>query len=744
MNEPILKALAGIHLNMPGNIIVALDIRGWVTLANTAAGDLLGYDSDDELLGQDWFKVFIPESSYSQVRDAFDDMIGGNLEPYRSYENEVLLKDGSSRLVQWYDEYIIDDDGKIIGVVLSGRDITRERQTEQALLEQRELLLSVIDENPDPVVVKDEDAKFILVNKACAELYGSSPEMMIGKDDGDFIPDEEQVEFFRQNAQKIMRTGETEIVYEESIDVNTGEHRHYRSVKRPYKDSKGRSQILIIAHDMTIEMRIHEQLKKSQYYQQALLDNFPFLVWLKDKDSTFLAVNRPFADAAEISEVSDVIGKDDLDVWPERLARQYRDDDALVMETLQKKDVEEKIAVDGEMCWFETYKAPVIDRDGVLLGTVGFSRDISARKRDEEVLRLMEYSLDHVDVANYLIEASGRFMRINEQACTELGYSKETLQSMNAFDIAEGLSPSQWPEHFDDLRQKGSFTFEVRHRRKDGSTFPVEINAHYVEYLGEGYNLSFVRDISERKAAEQIMREQEQMILAQSRHAAMGEMISMIAHQWRQPLTVIAMAASNILIDIEMGEFETREIEERAKNVIKQTKHLSQTIDDFRDFFRPNKGLELVDLKDVMSDAQKILGKSLENLEIVISVKIKHSYKIKTYPRELLQVYINLISNAKDSLIGSRTIEPKIDIAMTDEKEKIITTICDNGGGIDATIIGKIFDPYFTTKMEQTGTGLGLYMSKTIIEKHLQGELTAYNTQKGACFKIVMPMELQV
>jgi signal transduction histidine kinase len=231
-------------------------------------------------------------------------------------------------------------------------------------------------------------------------------------------------------------------------------------------------------------------------------------------------------------------------------------------------------------------------------------------------------------------------------------------------------------------------------------------------------------------------------MIAQSRHAAMGEMISMIAHQWRQPLSIISMGANNILADIELDILDTDTLEAGAKDIIAQTQELSKTIDDFKNFFKPIKNIEEVTVEDIMEETLRVIGKSLENNNIKIITNFDTKQTIQTYSRELMQVFINIINNAKEALVYNNIANKQITITTINKTKNIDIKICDNGTGIAFDVINKIFDPYFTTKDEHNGTGLGLYISKTIIEKHLLGSIKAYNIKNGACFEINIPYNL--
>lgn len=234
----------------------------------------------------------------------------------------------------------------------------------------------------------------------------------------------------------------------------------------------------------------------------------------------------------------------------------------------------------------------------------------------------------------------------------------------------------------------------------------------------------------------------DEMLLVQSRHAAMGEMISMIAHQWRQPISSISMVANSILADIELDMANKENLRESANNIIYQTQELSKTIDDFRGFFKPDKTIKNIYVKDIIEDTLQIVNGSLISSGIIVTLKCQATKQIKTYSRELMQVFINLLNNAKDALVQYREVDRKILISEDIVDNEVIIKFCDNGGGIDEEIMYKIFEPYFTTKSEKNGTGLGLHMSKTIVQKHLLGNILVHNEKEGACFEISLPFTI--
>jgi len=251
--------------------------------------------------------------------------------------------------------------------------------------------------------------------------------------------------------------------------------------------------------------------------------------------------------------------------------------------------------------------------------------------------------------------------------------------------------------------------------------------------------IGFHTDITQQRQMMDEIRHTQEIMIAQSRHAAMGEMIGMIAHQWRQPLSIIAMVVDNVAMDIELEELNEEACRAGAEDILAQVNYLTKTIDDFRDFFRPDKQYEETKIVDVINEAHSMIEASFHNNDVIIEVQNESESIITLYSRELLQVIINLLKNAKEALISNTETNRWIRIRIYDENSEVIIKLCDNGGGIAPEVMPRIYEPYFSTKDEKTGTGLGLYMSKTIVEKHLKGTIIAENIDDGVCFTIQLP-----
>jgi C4-dicarboxylate-specific signal transduction histidine kinase len=235
------------------------------------------------------------------------------------------------------------------------------------------------------------------------------------------------------------------------------------------------------------------------------------------------------------------------------------------------------------------------------------------------------------------------------------------------------------------------------------------------------------------EAAVKELRQMDQSLIQQNRLAAMGEMINNIAHQWRQPLNLISLIVQGLPESKDMSQAELDHEVERIMDVIV---HMSQTIDDFRYFFRQDKEKIRFTANRTVAKAVEFISPSLNDKGISISITEQAEVGVFGYSNEYAQVLLNILSNAKDVLVERKVAGPRIGISISRTEDRSVVTITDNGGGISTDVMPKIFDPYFTTKEKMQGTGIGLYMSKMIIEQNMGGSLTAQNVEGGVAFRI--------
>jgi two-component system C4-dicarboxylate transport sensor histidine kinase DctB len=244
-------------------------------------------------------------------------------------------------------------------------------------------------------------------------------------------------------------------------------------------------------------------------------------------------------------------------------------------------------------------------------------------------------------------------------------------------------------------------------------------------------------ETAERLRATEALLERERMLIQQSRLAALGEMIRNIAHQWRQPLNVVGLVAQELPLMYESGQFNKAYLDERVDKIKEVIFHMSQTINDFGNFFRPDKEKELFKVNQVVRQTLSLIEESFKELDVKIEIDATGDPVIDGYPNEYSQALINILFNARDAFLEGKVGKPwVVKINMFTEETRAVVTITDNAGGISEDIMDKIFDPYFSTKEPDKGTGVGLFMTNTIISKSMGGTVKVRNIGDGAEFRI--------
>ena len=233
---------------------------------------------------------------------------------------------------------------------------------------------------------------------------------------------------------------------------------------------------------------------------------------------------------------------------------------------------------------------------------------------------------------------------------------------------------------------------------------------------------------------------QQKLLIQQSKHSAMGEMISMLAHQWRQPLNIISTLIQEVEIKKEMNILSDKELFKNTEEIKTTLKHMSLTINDFRDFFKPNKTKNIFDVSQALKEAIGLINPRLYKNAISCNIKNNVNIEIKNFENEFKNVVVNILNNSIDAF-ESRSIEKKlIDIIISYNKKtkEIKIEFIDNAGGIKEEILESLFKPYVTTKDNLNGSGLGLYMSKIIIEQNMNGSIKASSKGNKAIFTILL------
>ncbi len=394
-------------------------------------------------------------------------------------------------------------------------------------------------------------------------------------------------------------------------------------------------------------------------------------------------------------------------------------------------------------------------------------------------------------------DINGIITYANNEFCKISKYQRENLIGQNHNIVRHPDVPKETFEKFwKVILSKQIWKGTVKNRAKDGETFylnttviPIlDSRSEIVEFVAIRYdvtkniklqerlkkkeeelkrlNINLEKKVQEqtkklrelninleKKIKEEVKknREKDRLMFQQARLASLGEMLGNIAHQWRQPLMELGLLIYQIKKSFKadnLDDMKMQKLYEKSNFIIER---MSQTIIDFQNFFKPDKKYEYFSIKEALNYSLAIVKGSLKRENISIKIKSKSDIIVKGFQNEFSQVIVNIINNAKDALIKKMKCKRKIEIEIQKEEscflfgetrsdKTAVITIKDNGGGIDNKIIDKIFEPYFTTKHSSQGTGLGLYMSKMIIEQSMKGLLEAKNLEDGALFTIKLPI----
>lgn len=322
-------------------------------------------------------------------------------------------------------------------------------------------------------------------------------------------------------------------------------------------------------------------------------------------------------------------------------------------------------------------------------------------------------------------------------------FDKEDLLKQNYFNMEHfTFSQEEAKSIQNSLEKKEHFSNKQKKLSQSGKK--IYLNANYIPQYDEfdtfiGYMIIYTDETSAV-----LLNKQQQLLLQQSRHAAMGEMISMIAHQWRQPLSVINTVLAGIRFDFALGKVDEKQIDVSFSKIEKTVHFLSNTINDFRDYFRPGKLKKRVEVEHIIDKSVSFILPSLreKGIHYIYNSECDEGVEVYIHSNELVQILINLLKNAMDAIVANQSKIREIELTLQKCDNVFIIMVKDSGGGIPSEIREKIFEPYFSTK-SKNGTGLGLYMAKMIIEDHFHGEIKVNVDDGHTTFTLNIPIMLE-
>ncbi len=645
--------------------------------------------------------------------------------------------------------------GSMADLLSLALETSERRRAGRELAESEQRLRSLLDAMPDPVCFKDAAGRWVVANQAQIEAFGLAGADWKGRTDA-----------------RTWATGE-DSVFGMSLTTPGGQERHFDVTKaRLFLEDGGPRGLVVLSRDVTA-------------YREALAG-------LREKNEELEAIYNETSDGLVIADVGNrsivrvnaaacrmfgyaprqLTALSPWDLHPleerERSLTLFQEIAAGRLRLLENIPCRRK---DGSSFFADISAQPITY--GGRPAVFGFYRDISARRAAEEAVKASEDRFRRVFNSTYdailLHDTDGTIVDCNDKMLELYGVRRDEAASFSieADYSAPDNPPGRLSEYWRDVIRGEDRFFEWKARRPhDGTVFHVEVYLRRLRLPDRPVILANVRDVTERKLVQAALaarqeeisalnrdlarrirdeteknRQKDILLLNQTRLAAMGEMIGNIAHQWRQPLNALSILLANLRFEYEaVCADDPRALLAAHRQAGEILRKMSSTIDDFRNFFRPDKQRETFSVVEAVCDALLLIEASLAQHGVFVRFTARHDPKVLGFRGEFSQVVLNLLGNAKEAILAHRTAGGCIAIRVMSRRGQAVIHIRDNGGGIPDGVRDRVFDPYFTTKSDHGGTGLGLYMSKTIVEDHLQGRLSAANTGDGARLTIRLPL----
>ncbi len=623
-------------------------------------------------------------------------------------------------------------------ILCISHDITERKLSETLQCESEEKYRAIFEGALDGIGLIDMATKrFIDANKALCGMLGYSYEELITLNVLDIHP-KENLQYVLEQFKKHAK-GKIELATDIPVQRKDGSI-FFTDINATNLNFSGKNYMVGILRDITQRKQEEKQLRALR----IMIDRSNDAIFILNKYGMFLDVNKEACRSLGYTkeELLKIGIKDVSEDNPpfEEVMDYIMQNKSTTFESFHIRKDSSKFRVEINV----GAETTMDDKK-----TIAVARDITERQRTNQILRESEEKFRSITAsaqdAIIMMDNDGKISYWNEAAEKIFGYTEEEA-------IGRILHTFITPERFLEAHKIGfkhfkktgegvaiGKTLELVALKKDGTEFPIELSLSATMIDGFWIAIGIIRDITERKEMQIELKLKEEMMLAQSKQAAMGEMIAMIAHQWRQPLATISMDVNNLSASIALEEeITTDDLIKYTDAIYEQLDQLSETIDNFRNFFKPEQLKETTSIEDTLKSTLNIIGTSLISKNISVNIKNTTKSSLFMNKTSLIQVLLNVIGNAKDMLATKEVVQGAIDITAYEDKETITISICDNAGGIPESIMQKIGQPYFTTKQELNGTGLGLYISKTIMEKHLFGTFRWHNEDKGACFVITL------
>ncbi|MEO8340196.1 MAG: PAS domain S-box protein [Nitrospirota bacterium] len=481
------------------DILFTLDNQGRLVKWNRRLGDVTGY-SPEELLHKPAL-TFVPPEEQTRTAAAIQRAF---TEGYAELDGHLLTKEQRLIPYHWTGALLRNPHGKPIGITGVGQDVTEKKRTEEALQESETRYRILSEATFDGIGIHDQGI-LIEVNPGLEKMFGYGPGELIGKNFLDMVADES-----REMVIANMRMGASGPY--ESVGRRKDGSTFYGEVVVKYHRYQGREVRLVAGRDITKRKRAEEALARREQELRIVLDALPVGVWFTDARGK-IVLSNPAARKiwTSVKQVSMSDTEMDAQWWkrtdsldePHRWALTR----ALVKGESTYNDILEIECQDGSRKIVSNSAVPVHGAHGSLLGAILLNEDITMLRRTQEALKLTQFSVDHAVEGFFWVGPDARILHVNDTACRLLEYTREELTAMTVHDFDPNFPPEVWSAHWAELKEKGSLTFESRHWTRTGRVLDTEVTVNYLQYEGKEYNCAIMRDIGERKRAEEALRE---------------------------------------------------------------------------------------------------------------------------------------------------------------------------------------------------------------------------------------------
>jgi PAS domain S-box-containing protein len=491
-----------------------------------------------------------------------------------------------------------------------------------------------------------------------------------------------------------------------------------------------------------------KQLEESEFRWKFAVDGRGDGLWDWNVDTNEVYFSKAWKEMLGFKE-DEIQGS--LEEWkkrvhPDDLEKVYEDINSHMNGETEVYSNEHRVMCkDGSYKWVHD-RGIVVQRNekGRPTRLIGTHTDITLRKETEFKMQQALIVYENTNEGIMITNSKNEIIDVNHSFCKTTGYSYEDVIGKNPSILKSNIKESDfYKQMWQELKDNGSWHGEITNKKKNGELYEEYLNINTIKN-NDGTVINYIGIFSDVS----VLKQQEKMILQQARTSAIGEMIGNIAHQWRQPLSAISTASTGLKVQLEMDmEISKEETIESLEKINSQTQFLSRTIEDFRGFFSEDMSEVFeFEITEAINKVNDLTKDSFKINFVQVYYDIEKEVFILANKNLLIQALINIYNNALDVL---KEIEGKRLLFISVKKNDFNTTLSikDNGGGISSSNIEKIFDPYFTTKHQSQGTGIGLYMSHQIIVKQLKGNILAKNVKyehdgeefMGALFTIIIP-----